>query len=336
MKEYKNYSLLTQNTFGIDVFAKKYVEFDTESEVQEYTSSLNLGQENVLPIGQGSNLLFTKDYQGVVFHSKIHGIDIVLEDEDSVTLRVGSGVIWDDFVNYCVLHSYYGLENLSLIPGEVGASAVQNIGAYGVEVKDWIERVETIEIQTGQKRVFQNADCRYSYRSSIFKNEKKGEYFVAYVVFRLKKDFVPQLKYGTLKSLFNSENEPTTAQQMRTAIIQIRQDKLPDPKYVGNAGSFFMNPIIEAHDFFLLQKEYPKMPYYEVGENYKIPAAWLIEQAGWKGRKLGNAGVCEKQALILINCGNATGEDIVSLKEAICKDVKDKFGIELNPEVQFL
>lgn len=336
MKEFRNYSLLNQNTFGIDVLAQKYVEFDSESEVQGYVKSFDSYQENVLPIGQGSNLLFTKDYQGVVFHSKILGIDLVAEDADSVTLRVGSGVIWDDFVNYCVSHSYYGIENLSLIPGEVGASAVQNIGAYGVEVKDWIEKVETIEIRTGEKRIFKNADCRYSYRSSVFKTECKGAYFVTYVVFRLKKHFIPQLKYGTLKSIVGSENKPITAQQMRAVIIQIRQEKLPDPKYIGNAGSFFMNPVIDARDFYLLQKEYPQIPYYEVGEKYKIPAAWFIEQSGWKGRRLGNAGVYEKQALILINCGGAKGCDIVSLKEAICKDVKEKFGIELNPEVQFL
>lgn len=338
MKEYSNYSLLGHNTFGIDVRAKMFVEFESKQELRAWLSSRTENANGpLLVIGRGSNLLFTDNYEGVVLHSCIDGIECVSDDENSVILRVGAGVVWDDFVEYCVRHEWYGVENLSLIPGEVGAAAVQNIGAYGLEAQNVIEEVETIDIATGAERTFAKSECQYAYRKSIFKNELKGQYVVTGVVFRLQKTFVPLVKYGALQQLFEDvDTAPITARQMRDAIIQIRKKKLPNPEDVGNAGSFFMNPVVDAMKFETIREKYPQVPFYNVGENYKIPAGWLIEQTGWKGRNLGAAGVYEKQALILVNRGGAKGRDIICLKDAICRDVQKQFGIELHPEVQFV
>ena len=257
------------------------------------------------------------------------------DEKGSVFLKCGSGEVFDDVVAYAVEHGYHGAENLSIIPGEVGASAVQNIGAYGVEAKDIIYKVEAVEIATGKVVNFDNADCQYSYRQSKFKHEWRDKYLVTHVIYRLSKTFTPDLDYGNIRTSLAAKHiaEPT-AQQLRDVIIEIRNAKLPDPKVEGNAGSFFMNPIVEKAKYDELAAQYPGMPHYTIdAEHEKIPAGWMIDQCGWKGKSLGRAGVHDKQALVLVNRGGATGEEIVKLCETIRKDVFEKFGIEIHPEV---
>lgn len=331
-----DYPLLSHNTFGMEVHTHCYAEYSSEDELINLLSDANPLPQPLLHIGAGSNLLFRTDYPGTVLHSAIRDMEIVDETDTHILLRVGAGIVWDEFVEYCVRHGWGGIENLSLIPGEVGASAVQNIGAYGVEAKDVIALVETIELATGKRRIFGNAECCYSYRHSIFKHEAmRGKYAVTYVTYRLDKQPQLRLGYGNIRSLLADKADCTIA-DVRQAIIDIRQTKLPDPKQLGNAGSFFMNPVVERDVFLRIQAQYPDMPYYEVGDSIKIPAGWMIEQCGWKGRSLGRAAVHDKQALVLVNLGGATSDEIVALCEAVRKDVKDKFGVEINPEVNFI
>ena len=335
MKDLHNYSLLAHNTFGIDVLCNRFVEYSSVEEAQQLVASLTADDEPLLILGGGSNLLLTGDYQGIVLHSAIKGIQVVEEDADAVLLECGSGEVFDDVVAYAVAHGYHGAENLSIIPGEVGASAVQNIGAYGVEAKDIIYKVEAVEIATGHVVTFDNADCEYSYRQSKFKHEWRDKYLVTHVIYRLAKTFAPDLDYGNIRaSLAAHRISHPTAQQLRDVIIEIRNAKLPDPKVQGNAGSFFMNPIVEKAKYEELLAQYPGMPHYTIDATHeKIPAGWMIDQCGWKGKSLGRAGVHDKQALVLVNRGGATGEEIVKLCETIRKDVFDKFGIEIHPEV---
>jgi UDP-N-acetylmuramate dehydrogenase len=288
-----------------------------------------------LHIGGGSNLLFTKDYDGLILHSRIGGIEVTAEDSQTVSLRVGAGVVWDDFVACCVEHGWYGAENLSLIPGEVGASAVQNIGAYGVEVKDLITAVETVNVQ-GYGRVYSVEECEYAYRSSIFKRPENKSVFVTYVRFRLSKEERYTLDYGTIRQELAKYPAPTLP-IVRKVIIEIRESKLPDPKVMGNAGSFFMNPIVAKEKLEALQRDYPRIPYYELPDGrVKIPAGWMIDQCGWKGKSLGPAAVHDKQALVLVNRGGAKGSDIVALSDAVRASVRDKFGIDIHPEVNVI
>lgn len=335
MTDKKDYSLLAHNTFGIDAKCSRFVELSTVEEAAQFLPSLK--DSIYMLIGGGSNLLLTQDYDGIVVHSNIRGIETT-EEEDNILVRCGSGENWDDIVSYCVEHEYYGTENLSLIPGDAGASAVQNIGAYGVEIKDIIEKVEAIEIESGKTVEFSNNDCKYSYRRSIFKGEWKNKYFITHVTYRLSRIFNPNLDYGNIRTALAEKgiNNPT-AKELRQTIIEIRKSKLPDPIEQGNAGSFFMNPIVGQNKFNALLNEYPSMPYYIIDEkNIKIPAGWLIDQCGWKGKSLGKAGVHDKQALVLVNRGGATGEDIVRLYKTIKKDVNKKFGIQINPEVNVI
>ena len=332
MKEYKNYSLLNLNTFGMDVKAKRYVEYGSEDELKTLIPTLS---GVVLHMGGGSNLLFKGDFDGIVLHSAIKGIEVVEETADAVLVRVGAGEVWDDFVAWAVEHGYGGVENLSLIPGEVGASAVQNIGAYGVEAKDVIALVEAMELSNGQKRIFGNLECDYAYRQSIFKNQLKGKYAITYVTYRLQKQPALKMEYGNIKAVLG-EKENLTIADIRQAIIDIRNAKLPDPKVQGNAGSFFMNPVVSREKFLSIQKDYPQMPYYEVEGGVKIPAGWMIDQCGWKGKSLGRAGVHDKQALVLVNLGGATSDEIITLCDTICHDVHEKFGIDIHPEVNLI
>ena len=343
MKDLKDYSLLAHNTFGIDAKCSRFVEYASVEEAQQLVASLTEADQPLLILGGGSNLLLTGDYQGTVLHSAIMGIEVMenssfenQEDEKgSVFLKCGSGEVFDDVVAYAVEHGYHGAENLSIIPGEVGASAVQNIGAYGVEAKDIIYKVEAVEIATGKVVNFDNADCQYSYRQSKFKHEWRDKYLVTHVIYRLSKTFTPDLDYGNIRASLAAKHiaEPT-AHQLRDVIIEIRNAKLPDPKVEGNAGSFFMNPIVEKAKYDELAAQYPGMPHYTIdAEHEKIPAGWMIDQCGWKGKSLGRAGVHDKQALVLVNRGGATGEEIVKLCETIRKDVFEKFGIEIHPEV---
>ena len=354
MKDIRDYSLLAHNTFGIDAKCKRFLEYSSVEEARQLVASLTDADKPLLILGGGSNLLLTGDYEGTVVHSAIKGIEVLanedvlanetlavaakddaLHNSEFVFLRCGSGEVFDDVVAYAVEHGFHGAENLSIIPGEVGASAVQNIGAYGVEAKDIIYKVETVEIATGRVVVFDNHDCQYSYRQSRFKHEWKDKYLVTHVIYRLSRSFVPDLDYGNIRaSLAANHIENPTAQQLRDVIIEIRNAKLPDPKVQGNAGSFFMNPIVEKAKFEELAAQYPGMPHYTIDEEHeKIPAGWMIDQCGWKGKSLGRAGVHDKQALVLVNRGGATGEEIVNLCETIRKDVKQKFGIDIHPEV---
>ena len=337
MKDFRNYSLAQHNTFGIDAKCSRFIEYATVCEAKEAVKSLTDSDMPLLLIGGGSNLLLTKDFQGTVLHSAIKGISSTFID-GGVLVRCGSGETWDDVVAHCVAQGWHGMENLSLIPGEVGASAVQNIGAYGAEVRDIIYKVEAVEIATGKSCFFINEDCEYAYRDSRFKHDWKNKYLIAHVTYRLSTVFNSHLDYGNIrKELDNKGIEHPTAQQLRQTIIDIRNAKLPDPKVEGNAGSFFMNPIVDMEKFNELLAEYPDMPHYEIDEEHeKIPAGWMIDQCGWKGKTLGKAGVHSKQALVLVNKGCATGQDIVNLCETIQKDVKNKFGIDIHPEVNII
>lgn len=337
MKDIRDYSLKGHNTFGIEAKCSRFLEYETIAEAQEVARILRESHTPYIIIGGGSNLLLTKDYEGIVVRSDVLGIQIA---DDKMTC--GSGEVFDEMIEASLMAGLYGLENLSLIPGDVGASAVQNIGAYGVEAKDYIERIEAVEIATGRVMTIPAEDCGYGYRQSKFKQEWKNRYLITHVTYRLSTDFLPHLDYGNIREALRQAHgaddvSVLTAQQLRDAIIGIRQAKLPDPKVMGNAGSFFMNPIVSRERYEQLAAQYPGMPHYEVDKDHvKIPAGWMIDQCGWKGKSLGRAGVHDKQALVLVNLGGATGDEIVRLCQAIQKDVEAKFGIDIHPEVNII
>ena len=333
MIDLKNYNLKTHNTFGIDAKCSRFLEYESVAEAQEVAKILRESSIPYIIIGGGSNLLLTKDYEGIVVHSACKGV----ERRDN-SLICGSGEVWDDIVAKSIAMQLYGAENLSLIPGDVGASAVQNIGAYGSEVKDLIRKITAVEISTGAVREFNHTECEYGYRQSRFKHEWKNRFLIISVEYELSEAFQPRLDYGNIRAELERRNitEPT-AQQLRDTIIDIRNAKLPDPKVMGNAGSFFMNPIVSREKYEQLAEQYVGMPHYEIdADNVKIPAGWMIDQCGWKGKSLGRAGVHDKQALVLVNRGGATGAEIVALCEAIQKDVKAKFDIDIHPEVNII
>ena len=335
MRIEENFALLPYNTFGLNVFCRQFCEYDTISELEDLIQSSIFKRSDWLHIGGGSNLLFLNEYNDLfVLHSQLKGIEIMAETQQECLVRVGAGEVWDHFVDWCVKQQLGGVENLSLIPGEVGAAPVQNIGAYGMEVKDVIQSVETLSTKDGSFRIFQNNECRFSYRSSLFKQLEKQ--IVTYVIFRLRKFPFYQfnMEYGQLKEAFSSLHEITLA-NVRNTIIAIRNEKLPVPERVGNAGSFFKNPVISKALFLQLQKKYPLLPHYPTGENEeKIPAGWLIEQCGWKGKSHKQAAVYDKQALVLINKGGATGNEIWELANQIQQSVFEKFGVRIEPEVK--
>ncbi|MDR0962689.1 MAG: UDP-N-acetylmuramate dehydrogenase [Mediterranea sp.] len=317
------------NTFGLKVTAASYVEYDTPAELETLLAD-GIVTTPYLHVGSGSNLLFSGDYPGVILHSCIKGIEVLHEDASHVKVRVGAGVVWDDFVAHCVAHGWHGAENLSLIPGEVGAAAVQNIGAYGVEIKDIIAQVETVSLH-GDNQTYSTEQCAYAYRDSLFK--KRKDLFVTRVTFVLSKLPLFSLGYASVRNeadLLATVDLPA----VRAIIIRIREAKLPDPARWGNAGSFFKNPVVERSQFDALHIRYPDMPFYEQSDgSVKIPAGWLIEQCGWKGKSLGRAAVYDKQALVLINCGGATGQDIIALSDAVRRSVREHFEIDITPEV---
>lgn len=292
-----------------------------------YTHDKN---EPLLHIGGGNNLLFTKDYDGTVLHSAIKGFEVIGIDGHNVHLRLGAMMTWDRVVESTLQHGYFGLENLSGIPSEVGAAVVQNIGAYGAEVKDFVESVEAVSLTDGEVHEFAAEDCGFGYRMSNFKGDWEGHYAITHVTLRLSLDFHPNLTYHTLADHASSK---INAMDLRDTIIKLRTSKLPDPATLGNAGSFFMNPVVDKAAYETLLKDYPTVPHYSMHEGVKIPAGWLIEKCGWKGKSLGHAAVYSKQALVLVNTGGATPEDVVNLAKAVCSDVKNKFGISLKPEV---
>lgn len=333
MIDLKNYNLKTHNTFGIDAKCSRFLEYESVAEAQKVAKILRESSIPYIIIGGGSNLLLTKDYEGIVVHSACKGVE-----RKGNSLICGSGEVWDDIVAKSIAMQLYGAENLSLIPGDVGASAVQNIGAYGSEVKDLIRKITAVEISTGAVREFNHTECEYGYRQSRFKHEWKNRFLIISVEYELSEAFQPRLDYGNIRAELERRNitEPT-AQQLRDTIIDIRNAKLPDPKVMGNAGSFFMNPIVSREKYEQLAEQYVGMPHYEIdADNVKIPAGWMIDQCGWKGKSLGRAGVHDKQALVLVNRGGATGAEIVALCEAIQKDVKAKFDIDIHPEVNII
>lgn len=337
-----NISLLPHNTFGMDVKARALVTYGSASELGNMVrTTLPDLPAPILHIGEGSNLLFMGDFNGTVLLCSNCDIDIVEQDTDSITVKVGAGLKMDDFIDYAISQSWYGLENLSLIPGQVGASAVQNIGAYGVEAGDCIRCVHCVSLEDGAQRTFTNEECGFAYRHSIFKDaECRGKYAVVSVEYSLHKHFTPQLEYGGIrKSILASGLAPESisARELRDVIIGIRQSKLPDPKIQGNAGSFFMNPIVSRAEYERICTIAADVPKYDIdANNVKIPAAWLIEQCGWKGRHINAAGVHSRQPLVLVNLGGATGNDIKILSDRIREDVFNRFGVGIRPEVIFV
>lgn len=331
----ENISLKKYNTFGIDVNAKRFV---TVSSLYELKNILK-EEQHVFIISGGSNMLLTKDIEELVIHLNIKGISIDHENENSVYLTVNTGENWHEFVLWCISLNYGGLENLSLIPGNVGTCPIQNIGAYGVEVKDTITKVEALEIKTGKLVAFSNKECEFGYRNSIFKNKAKGKYIITSVSFELtKNNHKLNTSYGAIEQELTSQNiTKPSIKNVSDAIISIRKSKLPDPKKIGNSGSFFKNPVISSHHFEKLKNTFPELPHYVISENsIKIPAGWLIEQSGFKGKRFGNYGVHEKQALVLVNYENATGKNIYQLAQRIQETIKNKFSINLEIEVNVI
>lgn len=332
----KDFNLKAFNTFGIEAKTAFFFEYGSVEELREGLASVDLNKVPVFIMGTGSNLLFVNDYyNGLILHSRMETIEVLGEDENTVYVKAGSGVEWDDLVAWTVERNYGGLENLSLIPGQVGATPVQNIGAYGVEVKDVLYNAEAIELLSGEKRVFSNKDCEFAYRDSVFKNRLRGKYIFTSVVFKLSKFPVLNLSYGRVAEVYKKYPEGGV-KAVRKAVIEIRESKLPDTKKLGNAGSFFKNPVLGEELFRSLQKQYPAMPYYESGDQYKVPAAWMIDQCGLKGFRKGNVGVHVDQPLVLVNFGGASGKEILELANMIIAKVKARFNVELYPEVNFI
>lgn len=333
----ENKSLKQYNTFSIDVKARYFMEIFQEHDLVELLLSDLVKSQKLLVLGGGSNILFTEDFDGLVLKISIQGISVQVSGDD-IIVTVGAGVVWNDFVNYCVQHEIAGVENLSLIPGTVGASPVQNIGAYGVELKDVFRSCVAYEITTGERREFSFEDCQFGYRESIFKNTLKNKYIITSVTFNLNKVARPNTQYGAIQDELNSRkiSSPTIA-DISSVVSQIRVSKLPDPSTIGNAGSFFKNPVVELAKFGKIQELFPDVAHYPIGDAHiKLAAGWLIEQCGYKGIIVGNTGTWKNQALVLVNHGQATGQEVYSFSEQIIKSVDAKFDVKLEREVNIL
>lgn len=331
-------SLKPYNTFGIDVSAKLFGEFSSTEELKSILNDKKYSNEELLILGGGSNVLFTKNQNGLVLHNQIKGIEKVEEDEDSIVLAGGSGNEWHEFVLHAINSDLGGLENMSLIPGSLGASPMQNIGAYGVEVKDHFEWLEAYHIESGEIHRFDNQKCEFGYRESVFKRALKGQYIIVKVAFRLAKHHQLNTSYGAIEQELEKLNlSSPTIKNVSDAVIKIRQSKLPDPKEIGNSGSFFKNPVIDNETFQKIKAQFPTIASYPSGSNKtKVAAGWLIDQAGWKGKTINNYGVHKNQALVLVNYGGATGKQIYDLSTEIIQSVNEKYGIELEREVNIL
>jgi len=333
------FSLREYNTFGIEAEARQFVEI---SSIDEYISLRKSGEYAHLPhlfLGGGSNVLLTKAQEALVVKISIPGISVVKEDADFVWLKGGAGVVWDEFVQFAVNHGWSGLENLSLIPGTVGAAPMQNIGAYGAEIKDTFESLEALNLQTLALEVFDAKACAFGYRESFFKRAGKGQYLISSVTFKLSKKPSVKTSYGAIQEVLAAKGiTQPSIREVADAVIEIRQSKLPDPKEIGNSGSFFKNPTVSASEALRLMAEFPGIPNYPVegSSDVKFPAGWFIEKAGWKGFRRGDAGVHAKQALVLVNYGEATGGEILALSEEIKQSIKDTFGVALETEVNIL
>ncbi|PKR81090.1 UDP-N-acetylenolpyruvoylglucosamine reductase [Brumimicrobium salinarum] len=332
----ENVSLKNFNTFGMDVQAKLYAPFTDVYELQELLKSTS--EQPLLILGGGSNVLFQSDFDGIVLHNKIKGIEVISEDDKTVLIKVGAGEIWHDLVMHTITQNWAGIENLSLIPGSVGASPMQNIGAYGVEIKDVFESLEAVEIKTGKLREFTHAECQFGYRESVFKKALKDQYVITSVSYRLSKNPKLNTSYGAIETELQKKGiDQPTIKDVSNAVISIRKSKLPNPKEIGNAGSFFKNPVILKTHHEELRKVHPEIPAYPVSKTeVKVPAGWLIDQAGWKGKTFNNYGVHKKQALVLVNYKDAKGADIVALSNEIIADIITKFNIKLEREVNII
>ncbi|MDQ3277129.1 MAG: UDP-N-acetylmuramate dehydrogenase [Bacteroidota bacterium] len=338
MQIWENISLRPYNTFRIEAAARYFTAFQSVEELEEIMASRPYQDNASLVLGGGSNILLTRDVDGVVLKNDIGGIAVVQEDENHIYLKAGAGVNWHKLVMFCVENSYAGAENLSLIPGNVGASPMQNIGAYGVEIKDVFYQLEAYHLQEKALQTFSLNDCEFGYRESIFKRKYKGQFVITSVTYRLNKKPVYHTSYGAIQQeLERMGVQELSIKAISNAVISIRSSKLPDPKEVGNAGSFFKNPAVEKSHLATIQQSYPDVPAFPLDEKFvKVPAGWLIEQCGWKGHRRGDAGCYPKQALVLVNYGQATGNEIYALGEEILQSVKSKFGIELEREVNVI
>ncbi len=329
----QNISLKTYNTFGINAYAKRFISVNSLEELKKVIAI----EQDIFLLGGGSNLLLTSDVDKLVIHLNLKGIIVNDAEKDFVYVTSEAGENWHEFVLWCISQNYGGLENLSLIPGNVGASPIQNIGAYGVELKDTFYQLEALEIATGEIKIFSNKDCLFGYRNSIFKNKLKGKYIIINTTFKLlKTNHKINASYGAISDHLHQKKNPTI-KDISDAVIAIRNSKLPDPKEIGNSGSFFKNPVIDLKSFGILQEKFNDIPHYIVTEDeIKIPAGWLIEQCGFKGKRYGDAGVHAKQALVLVNFNNATGKEIYNLAKRIQQKVKDRFDIGLEIEVNVI
>lgn len=328
-----NVPLAEHTTFGVPAKASRYFPIHSVDELLKVLPALN--KDELLILGGGSNILFTQNFAGDVIHNKIKGVEVLKENEQQIIVKVGAGEVWHDFVMYAIDHDWGGIENLSLIPGNVGASPMQNIGAYGVEIKDVFHALEAVNIKDGNIKTFHKEECAFGYRESVFKRSLKNQYIITSVTYILHKKHQLNTSYGAInEELNNAGVTAPTIKDVSNAVIKIRQTKLPDPQKVGNAGSFFKNPIISKEQFETIKEKHPHIVSYPVGKNeVKIAAGWLIDQAGWKGKTFGNFGVHKNQALVLVNLGGAFGKDIFELSERIIKDIHEKFGVQLEREV---
>lgn len=338
MQIFKNYSLKNHNTFGINCYAKYFATFSSLDELRKIFQMNEYENEPKYILGGGSNLLFTKTFDGVILKNEITGIETIHEEEKYVYVKVGAGVNWHQFVMHCIHRNFAGIENLSLIPGNVGASPMQNIGAYGVEIKDVFYSLEAYHYEENRIINFTLNDCEFGYRESVFKKKYKDQFVILDVTFRLNKIPHYNISYGAIEDELKKMNiDQLSIKAISDAVINIRTSKLPDPKIIGNAGSFFKNPEINSHELHELTRINADTPFYKISDDkFKIPAGWLIEQCGWKGYRKGDAGCYDKQALVLVNYGNASGNEILTLSEEIKKSVRDKFGLLLEAEVNII
>lgn len=326
------------NTLNISAKAKLFVSIESEEQLKTILNSPAVEDERVFVLGGGSNILFADDFDGLIIHMNIKGREVVRKTDEHIRLRVGAGENWHDLVRYCVDNGWGGIENLSLIPGLVGAAPIQNIGAYGAELKDVFESLDALEINGGKKLTFNKEECRFGYRDSIFKNELKGKLIVTAVELKLSKNPEVNTSYGAIQTRLEEKGITDPGiRDISDTVIEIRNSKLPNPADIGNAGSFFKNPVVSRKTYGKLQQEYPEIPGYPVDDNrVKVPAGWLIEETGWKGKVVGNTGTYKQQALVIVNHGGASGNEILELAKEIRKSVKEEFGIELVPEVNII
>lgn len=330
----ENFHLKNFNTFGVDVSCRYFAEVGSVEDFEELKKDKRFSDSKKMVLGGGSNVLFTKDFDGIVLHNRFEGIGVVSVDEDSAVVKAGAGEIWHELVLYCIGKNFGGIENLSLIPGYVGATPIQNIGAYGEELKNVFDSLNAIELESGEQKVFTHDECRFGYRDSIFKREAKNKYIITDVMLRLKKHPSINTTYGAIeKELEHMKVTSPTIRDVSNAVIKIRQSKLPDPKAIGNSGSFFKNPTIPIEKYDRLQQVFPDLVAYPAPGAMKISAGWMIEKCGWKGKRVGNVGMHKDQALVLVNYGRATGRELLQLAAEVQKSVKETFGIIMEAEV---